>query len=916
MANVTYDDRSFFLGGRRIWLVSGSIHYWRIPAALWRDRLLKAKRAGLNCITTYLAWNVHEPVEGQWNFEGNADVEAFISLAEELGLYVILRPGPYICAEHDMGGLPSWLNAKSSVSLRCNNAAYMHYFDKFFSKILPTLAAHQAVPTARGGVEGSIVLIQNENEFLSTTEPDRTEYLDFITKLFRRSGFTVPMITCNYDNEPPAGGINCANGWGELALKLRRQRLREPAAPLFVTEYYTGWFDAWGKEYQGQLGRKSPRAVARKAMEILGAGGQFNYYMWHGGTNFGFGGSRLVSDRDVWQITSYDYDAPLAEGGGLTEKYYATRPVNLFANHMGNYLADAQDEEPLAHIEDGLDVMNLTGAMSEWAIVTNHGCDEITQATLSLPEAKQTRLLKVNLEPFGAVAVPHALKLPHGKILDYCTLQPLGLFGPAEKPILVVFGKAGVTGEIRIEGNSRDITVPTDGQPAQLEHGGVHVVVLDVKNAQRAWPGDESMVIGPDYMGETEDDLRFAKVNSPYYVLTYADAKIDARRSKAPTPKPSTPRLGSWKRLAIHPEPMPDADTKLEWQKIDRPRDVDHLGIHQGYAWYRIEIHRDRPAKPKLYLPEIADRATLFLNGKNIGVFGDGPGAIREPIPVQLARGKNVLVALVDNLGRFAFGDRLDWKKGLFGHVWNAREMRTGSFRIHPKPAGDFPKRIIPRHQHCMMPFLETQPLYAAEITLSLTKLHSVHMTFDKIPHNVAVFCNDRPAGFFKQYGDNFGEVLFSSELKKGKNTIRLLLWGDVETKESTLLESVRFFALEEPLSAGESWHVRPLTQPPSSAREPVAGKPCWYQVNFKCPAAALDPDAPPMFVKLFGAKKGQLFLNGQNIGRYWSAGPQDWYYLPSAWLAEENQLQLFEEQGNTPTRCQLAYKPKGPFAK
>ena len=114
MPTVRYDDRSFFLDDRRIWLTSGSIHYFRVPRELWRDRLLKAKRAGLNCIQTYVAWNLHEPSEGQWDFEGERDVLAFIEQAADLGLYVILRPGPYICAEWDFGGFPAWLAAKSS----------------------------------------------------------------------------------------------------------------------------------------------------------------------------------------------------------------------------------------------------------------------------------------------------------------------------------------------------------------------------------------------------------------------------------------------------------------------------------------------------------------------------------------------------------------------------------------------------------------------------------------------------------------------------------------------------------------------------------------------------------------------------------------------------------------------------------
>ena len=267
MASVTYDDRSFLVDGQRVWLVSGSVHYFRTPAALWRDRLLKAKRAGLNCISTYVAWNFHEPTEGDWCLEGDRDVEAFVQLAEELGLYVILRPGPYICAEWDFGGLPGWLAAKSGIAYRTNNAAYTHYYDKYFRNILPRLTEHQVTQG------GNIILIQNENEYTFTTMPERLSYLQFISQLFRRSGFDIPIITCNLLSDPPVPeAIECINTWDQGIQQAKHLHLRQPAMPLLVTEFHSGWFDTWGQEHQ----RRDPQEVAgtgaaglRGASELL-----------------------------------------------------------------------------------------------------------------------------------------------------------------------------------------------------------------------------------------------------------------------------------------------------------------------------------------------------------------------------------------------------------------------------------------------------------------------------------------------------------------------------------------------------------------------------------------------------------------------------------------------------------------------
>jgi len=196
MIQVTYDNRSFMVNGHRIWLVSGALHYFRMPAALWRDHLMKARRGGLNCIETYIPWNYHEPLEGQWRFTGDCDVAEFVKQAGDLGMYVIIRPGPYICAEWDFGGLPAWLMAKANIQYRTHNAIYTHYYDKYFRQLLPQLADLQVT---RGG---NIIAIQNENEYFMTTQPDRQEYLSFISRLIRRAGFDIPVLTCNLVSSP------------------------------------------------------------------------------------------------------------------------------------------------------------------------------------------------------------------------------------------------------------------------------------------------------------------------------------------------------------------------------------------------------------------------------------------------------------------------------------------------------------------------------------------------------------------------------------------------------------------------------------------------------------------------------------------------------------------------------------------
>ena len=886
MANVTYDDRSFMIDGQRIWLVSGAIHYFRTPHQLWADRLLKAKRAGLNCIETYLAWNFHEPREGHWQMSGDHDVVEFVRLAEELGLYVILRPGPYICAEWDFGGLPAWLTTKSGMAYRTSNAAYTHYFDKYFRQVLPRLAELQVT---RGG---NIILVQNENEYMMTTMPDRSNYLEFISQLLRRSGFEIPIVTCNCFSDPPVpDAVDCVNTYGDVVTHLKVMRARQPSAPLMVTEYWDGWFDQWG----GKHAVKDAREVARKALEILGCGAQFNYYMWHGGTNFGFWGSRLVGGEDWYQTTSYDYDAPLAEGGGLTPKYYRTKLVNMLAQHMGRFFAQCTMGQPGATLKDVPDVLNISGPGGRWAVVTNNGRDDIKAANVALPGWVS---LPVSLEPLGAVAIPMELRINSETLLDYCNVMPLGFFG---EKILVVHGPAGFEARLSVNGKELRGELPKGDEPKLIEHEGLTIVLASSDLAERTWFVDNTLVFGPMLVGETLEDMVHAP-HAKQAAMLSMEGKLTHRKVKPASPaKLTAPKLGSWTRVRVCTEPV---DEQMPWQPIDRPMDVDRLGQHYGYVWYRAKIHSDRARRVALFLPACEDRATIFLNGERLGVWGRGADAQRTPMSAPLKRGDNVLTLLADNLGRFAYGPRLGELKGLADHIYDAKLLTGRKFKV--KQAEGFSRRIIPRQMLHVIPQLEKLPVHTAEIDIPLTKVTPLHMSFSGLSCHVAVLCNERVVGMFPSHGVNFGDVMLASELRRGKNAIQFVLWGELGAKD---LDRVKFHVMEENLTAAAKWSYLPWSAPQGEG--PIVGKdrPAWYVAKFK-----YTPQSAPLFLNILSAKKGQIILNGHNVGRFWTIGPQQRYYLPECWLLEENELMVFEENGSIPANSRLEYCPAGPY--
>jgi beta-galactosidase len=312
----------FLLNGKPFRILSGELHYPRIPREYWRDRLVKARAMGLNTICTYLFWNAHEPTPERFDFTGNLDVAEFIRIAGEVGLHVIIRPGPYVCTEWDFGGLPPWLLRNPDLKIRCMDPVYMEAARKYIARVGKELAPLQIT---RGG---PIILLQVENEYGSYGN-DKT-YLAELERAFREAGFTIPFYTSDGagPDQLEAGTtgnalpvVNFGGGAeGEFA-ELARFR---PDIPQMCGEYWCGWFTHWGNPRWGG----SDMSKQKSDIEwMLRTGRSFNLYMVHGGTNFGFSAGANFSDRYLADVTSYDYDAPIDEAGRPTEKFSVLRDL-------------------------------------------------------------------------------------------------------------------------------------------------------------------------------------------------------------------------------------------------------------------------------------------------------------------------------------------------------------------------------------------------------------------------------------------------------------------------------------------------------------------------------------------------------------------------------------------------------------
>jgi beta-galactosidase len=329
----TVQQDHFALDGKPFKVVSGELHYARIPREYWHARLKMAKAMGLNTIATYVFWDVHEPTPGHFDFTGNNDLAAFVKAAQKEGLYVILRSGPYSCAEWDLGGFPAWLlkNPAMEKTLRSNDPSFMIPTERWIRRLAKELVPLQI------GRGGPILMTQVENEY-GNFDHDHV-YMEHLKKIFEDSGLTASMLYSadNWRNIPGGSipGLYAATNFGIGNHQGGMDALEKvrPGQPLFVSEYWPGWFDHWGHPHETR-----PVAPQLEDLDyILRRGAGINIYMFHGGTSFGFmAGSSNISGEFLPDVTSYDYDAPLDEAGHVTPKFLAYRKILATYSDCGN----------------------------------------------------------------------------------------------------------------------------------------------------------------------------------------------------------------------------------------------------------------------------------------------------------------------------------------------------------------------------------------------------------------------------------------------------------------------------------------------------------------------------------------------------------------------------------------------------
>ncbi|MGE6664881.1 beta-galactosidase [Paenibacillus xylanexedens] len=974
-SELTYDARSFFLNGERVFLNSATIHYFRMPKEEWREVLLKAKLAGMNCIDTYFAWNVHEPEEGQWSFEGDNDCGAFLDLCAELGMWVIARPGPFICAEWDFGGFPYWLGTKDGVKFRENNETYLHYVNLYFDRLVPIIRKRQL------SAGGKVILVQVENEYgYLMDDAAASDHMNTLRDALLQRGIDATLITCVGGAE---GTIEGANFWSGADGHYEKLRAKQPGTPKMVTEFWTGWFENWGGPSAIQ---KTAPLLERRIMEILRAGYTgISHYMFYGGTNFGGYGGRTMGSSDIFMITSYDYDAPLNEYGRVTPKYAVTKNLSYFVHAFGALLMETEEipeEQIVVRHPEGISVRGRQADNQKIWFLESHK-DERETMHITLEEG---RTLPVSVNPGQIVPLLDRVQIAEHVYLTAGTMitgneminGELNLFivaAAGQRSVLELEAEAlnvtGSTVQVLVEHDSArnvyrfDLFHFQEPGMIQLEANGtpIRFIILDQETMDRTWRLEATdqkglrYAIGFDDVDVLPSGQVKGMITDPDRTITllgdwtdgertltghefYASEKpIAGKQPQLPWTLPSAPTLSD------SPELSRITLTAKQRSASAQPEDFSRYGQDFGYLLYECDFESATEAITSLILPDIQDTSRIIVNGvqqalvRQVGAAG---------VQLQLDQGKNTLQILVQHMGRLNFSPYLGESKGLAGAVYldgKVQDIRrdwvmesglvhldeVNSLQESPLLSRSFTLDGMDRailvgalsKGLCIngieVPMEGYQDWFAFQ-TLDISlyikpgETNTLEMPYSRSSLDRLELITYPSQGELKDWRMAGTDALLPQQWEScevGQESIHPGTQGSIQRAgQPGIAAGGNCTANLVPHTTNESVNRATLSEKshPVSNHTPVRGsygQPVWYRWRFAKPAVS-EHHKVNLMLRLTGMSKGTIHLNGHHLGRYWQIGPQEDYKIPVAWLQEENELLLFDEEGRTPERVRF----------
>lgn len=918
MPSVTFDGRSFMLDGRRVWLVSGSIPYAKIPHEHWADRIHAAKVAGLNTVETPVYWNRHEPRPGQFDFTGDNDLRRFVQLVGDAGLYCILRPGPFIGGDWDFGGLPSWLMTVANVQFRTANGPFLEACSRYVMALADQVRDLQVTGPGRGG---PIILVQNEFGWTCGHAKLAHTYLGELNRYLREAGLVVPTINANNLWQGVEGEIDCWSGSDPMAAIMRQLAAVRPTQPRVVINLEVGPMPTWGT-LAGTT--PTPASLVRRLAEVLAGGGQFNIHPFAGGTNFAFWGGRTIDSAASFAATRSDPGSPLSDVGSPGASYSAVRRLCTFASRFGRLFSNLDPSyqpvalDPGAAEGGGVSVLHAIGAQGGVAFLFAQPPQKAGEApTRTRLLLSNGATLPVEVGPDGVAWCLFNVTLAGRATLDYSSLSAFGVIGR----VLICFGHPGAPGRLAINGSVLDVVVPESGDPLVREHESVVVVVCNTEQLERVHFTDSGVYLGVERV--RADGTPVAPDGADHVTFVESGGTVKTTRLPRRDPRPRAATKIPTTPWAVAGMEDHTRGSSARYAAIDGPTELVRLGAPMGYGWYRITLKGATTHKVRAVFPDSADRLHVFADGEFVGLHGEGPGASPE-VSLPLRKGEHCLVVLADNLGRAAGGADLGERKGLFGHAWEASPMRVGKPSIRSGAPVDVMSFRAP-----LWEVSEGDATLADRITWSIQHRRKtpIFVTFGPMRGRGLVFVNDKPVLFLGR-SVRRRLALWPDDLGRGVVLLQIALLpepvgaGEPYSADDAAAEvgaGTRFYEGEGSITAKAEWAFARWEPPAPSAfvtpekPGPHAG-PAWWRCEFTPP-----PGAVPLVLELDGMTKGQIYVNGRNLGRYFVAcrdgtrvPPQSSYLIPESWVqpGQPNDLLLFDEHGGNPAKCRIT--PEG----
>ncbi|MEO1007308.1 MAG: beta-galactosidase [Planctomycetota bacterium] len=912
MPTVTFDSRSFMLDGRRIWIVGGTISYAHLPRAEWADRLHAAKLAGLNTVQVPVLWARHEPLAGQFDFADDADLRAFVEMAHDAGLYVILRLGPAQGQDHDFGGLPTWLTQLPAHELRSNSGAFLEACSRYITAVADQVRDLQINAAGKGG---PILLIQNEHLWTCGAQDLAQSYLGELYRYIREAGLSVPVINANNLWASVEGEVDCWVGNEDLLATLRQLSEVRPDHPRLVLDLATSEPPTWGGKPEPQDGRD----LLRLLVEIISGAGQFTLSRFAPGTNLGFSGGKLGGYAEAFAAT--DRGGLVDASGQSTDALKMARRACMFASAFGRTLAHLHPESRPIVVHPGdapregkgyLSIVQLGGSFGGVACVFELGSANRGKTSRTLLLADGTPV-PLTIGEQGVAWLLHGVNLTSKHTLDYTNLNVLTISGTT----LVCFGPAATEGIVCINGSPLSVTVPRGKSPQAVEHEGMLVVVCSEAQVDECFVADGMVYAG--VAGVRADGSPIALPDSKTCQVVDSDGTLRTHPVDAP---PKTP-----KRVALEWSECSTQDyaegESAKYASIDGPADLATLGAASGYGWYRLS-GKIPAGSGALSFPEAADRLQVFVGGESSAVLGAGPGA-QPAIKARGLKGEATIVVLAENLGRAASGILFGERKGVFGDGFELAPVELQGPEVETHPPTDLlafrtPMWLVHQNDH-------TSP-HRYVWSFTHRRKSPLFLSVSEGLGRGLLILNDVPIACFDDAGFS-GLRLETDELKRGVNVLHLAMHDDglsgapdAEAAGERLADIAKAVRIDEgraDLTGKLDWAFAKWERPAPAAYEPVAKAqlkarnwPTWWRASFQ----AADTQAP-LELDLTGMTKGQAYVNGNHLGRYFVQAPGNKAPLsdgrlrvPESWLepGKHNEVVLFDEHGAAPSRVRLAY--------